>query len=128
NYRFLYPVYPLVCVAASAVIESFPDLVKEKHNPNDNSVIVIIAKVLRPLVLSLILCASHARTFSLVNVRWIDDGFRGLLPLPFNSSLGGTSAAPPYFNNKNKASDLQYVMFLISSSSPLWICYFLYCN
>ncbi|CAN1145873.1 Dol-P-Man:Man(6)GlcNAc(2)-PP-Dol alpha-1,2-mannosyltransferase [Linum perenne] len=152
--RFLYPVYPLVCVAASAVIESFPDLVKEKHNPNDNSVIVIIAKVLRPLVLSLILCASHARTFSLVNayaapmevykvldhyheagtgsvlcvgsewhrfpssffvpdyvgeVRWIDDGFRGLLPLPFNSSLGGTSAAPPYFNNKNKASDLQYL-------------------
>lgn len=42
-------------------------------------------------------------------VRWIDDGFRGLLPLPFNSSLGGTSAAPPYFNNKNKASDEQYV-------------------
>ncbi|CAN1248983.1 hypothetical protein LINPERPRIM_LOCUS6947, partial [Linum perenne] len=115
NYRFLYPVYPLVCVAASAVIESFPDLVKEKHNPNDNSVIVIVYKVL-----------DHYHEVG--EVRWIDDGFRGLLPLPFNSSLGGTSAAPPYFNNKNKASDLQYVMFLISSSSPLWICYFLYCN
>lgn len=46
-------------------------------------------------------------------VRWIDDGFRGLLPLPFNSTLGGTSAAPPYFNNKNKASDEQYVIDLI---------------
>ncbi|CAI0377149.1 unnamed protein product [Linum tenue] len=153
--RFLYPVYPLVCVAASSVIESFPDLVRDKHNPNDNSIIVVIAKVIRPLVLSLILCASHARTFSLINgyaapmevykvldhyheagsgavlcvgsewhrfpssffvpdyvgeVRWIDDGFRGLLPLPFNSSLGGTSAAPSYFNNKNKASAQQYVI------------------
>lgn len=43
-------------------------------------------------------------------VRWIDDGFRGLLPFPFNSSMGGTSAAPPYFNNKNKAVQEQYVM------------------
>lgn len=43
-------------------------------------------------------------------VRWIDDGFRGLLPFPFNSTLGGTAAAPPYFNNKNKASDDQYVL------------------
>lgn len=43
-------------------------------------------------------------------VRWIDDGFRGLLPLPFNSTLGGTAAAPPYFNNENKASNEQYVI------------------
>ena len=42
-------------------------------------------------------------------VRWIDDGFRGLLPFPFNSTLG-TAAAPPYFNNQNKASDEQYVL------------------
>lgn len=43
-------------------------------------------------------------------VRWIDDGFRGLLPLPFNSTLGGTSAAPAYFNDKNQASDQQFVI------------------
>ncbi|KAG0503565.1 hypothetical protein HPP92_003637 [Vanilla planifolia] len=42
-------------------------------------------------------------------VRWIDDGFRGLLPFPFNSSMGGTAASPSYFNNKNKASDLQFL-------------------
>jgi len=42
-------------------------------------------------------------------VRWIDDGFRGLLPFPFNSTLGGTASAPPYFNNKNMASSEQYV-------------------
>lgn len=42
-------------------------------------------------------------------VRWIDDGFRGLLPFPFNSTLGGTAASPPYFNNKNQASEEQYV-------------------
>ncbi|XP_023535248.1 dol-P-Man:Man(6)GlcNAc(2)-PP-Dol alpha-1,2-mannosyltransferase-like [Cucurbita pepo subsp. pepo] len=152
--RFLYPIYPLICVAASAVIECFPDFFRDKYNPHDNSVLVVIAKVLRPLALGLILCASHARTFSLINgysaplevykvlshhedvgtgsticvgsewhrfpssffvpdyvqeVRWIDDGFRGLLPFPFNSTLGGTAAAPPYFNNKNKASDKQYL-------------------
>ncbi|XVF18666.1 hypothetical protein REPUB_Repub11eG0042500 [Reevesia pubescens] len=155
--RFLYPIYPLVSVAASAVIESFPDLFRDKYNPYDNSIIVMIAKILRPVALSLILCASHARTFSLINgyaaplevykilehhddagngsvlcvgsewhrfpssffvpnyvgeVRWIDDGFRGLLPFPFNATLGGTSAAPPYFNNKNKASDEQYLQDL----------------
>ncbi|XP_016437319.2 alpha-1,2-mannosyltransferase ALG9 [Nicotiana tabacum] len=152
--RFLYPIYPLICVAASAVIESFPDLFRDKYNPNDTSVLVMIAKFLRPLALGLILCSSHARTFSLINgysapieiykhldyyddagtgsvlcigsewhrfpssffipdyvgqVRWLDDGFTGLLPIPFNSSLGGTSAAPSYFNNKNKASEEQYL-------------------
>ncbi|KAM5586234.1 dol-P-Man:Man(6)GlcNAc(2)-PP-Dol alpha-1,2-mannosyltransferase [Rosa sericea] len=152
--RFLYPIYPLICVAASAVIESFPDVFRSKYNPHDNSILVVAAKILRPVVLSLILCASHARTFSLINgysapieiykllehhedagpgsvlcvgsewhrfpssffvpdyvgeVRWIDDGFRGLLPFPFNSTLGGTAAAPPYLNNKNKASDEQYL-------------------
>lgn len=43
-------------------------------------------------------------------VCWIDDGFRGLLPFPFNTTLGGTKAAPPYFNNKNKAAEGQYVI------------------
>ncbi|KAH9723040.1 Dol-P-Man:Man(6)GlcNAc(2)-PP-Dol alpha-1,2-mannosyltransferase [Citrus sinensis] len=152
--RFLYPIYPLICVAASAVIESFPDIFRDKYDPNANFVMVTTAKVLRPFVLGLILCASHSRTFSLVNgyaapievykilqhhddagpgsvvcvgsewhrypssffipnyvgeVRWLDDGFRGLLPLPFNSTLGGTSAAPSYFNNENKASDQQFL-------------------
>ncbi|KAH9778964.1 Dol-P-Man:Man(6)GlcNAc(2)-PP-Dol alpha-1,2-mannosyltransferase [Citrus sinensis] len=151
---FLYPIYPLICVAASAVIESFPDIFRDKYDPNANFVMVTTAKVLRPFVLGLILCASHSRTFSLVNgyaapievykilqhhddagpgsvvcvgsewhrypssffipnyigeVRWLDDGFRGLLPLPFNSTVGGTSAAPSYFNNKNKASDQQFL-------------------
>ncbi|KAL0406737.1 UNVERIFIED_CONTAM: Dol-P-Man:Man(6)GlcNAc(2)-PP-Dol alpha-1,2-mannosyltransferase [Sesamum latifolium] len=151
--RFLYPIYPLICVAASAVIERIPDLFRDKYNPNGSSLLVVIAKALRPLVLGIILCASHSRTFSLINgysapleiykhlehhddagegsvlcvgsewhrfpssflvpeyvgeVRWIDDGFRGLLPFPFNTTLGGTSAAPSYFNNKNQASDQQY--------------------
>ncbi|KAF8024155.1 hypothetical protein BT93_F1370 [Corymbia citriodora subsp. variegata] len=154
--RFLYPIYPLVCVAASAVIDSFPDLFRDKYSPRD-SLIVSVSKCIRPAILGLILCASHARTFSLIHgysapveiykllehhedagmgsvlcvgsewhrfpssffvppfiseVRWIDDGFRGLLPLPFNSTLGGTAAAPPYFNNKNKASDQQYLQDL----------------
>ena len=95
NCRFLYPIYPLVCVAASAVIESFPDLFQDKYNPNDKSLMVMvslskvpmqfliyinenswstsccvhtqISKFLRPVVLSLILCVSHARTFSLIH-------------------------------------------------------------
>ncbi|BBG96194.1 Alg9-like mannosyltransferase family [Prunus dulcis] len=152
--RFLYPIYPLICVAASAVIESFPDVFRSDYDSQGNSPTVMTAKILRPVVLGLILCASHARTFSVINgysaplevyklledhdnagtgsvlcvgsewhrfpssffvpdyvgeVRWIDDGFRGLLPFPFNSTLGGTAAAPPYLNDKNKASNDQYL-------------------
>ncbi|KAL5550089.1 hypothetical protein UlMin_000265 [Ulmus minor] len=159
--RFLYPIYPLICIAASAVIESSPDIFRDKYNPRDNSIMVWISTILRPVILGLILCASHARTFSLINgysapleiykllehhddvgtgsvlcvgsewhrypssffvptyigeVRWIDDGFRGLLPFPFNSTLGGTAAAPPYFNNQNKASDEQYLRDLDACS------------
>uniref|UniRef100_A0A803LVR9 Mannosyltransferase n=1 Tax=Chenopodium quinoa TaxID=63459 RepID=A0A803LVR9_CHEQI len=154
---FLYPIYPLICVAASAFIESMPNFFRDKYNPNDSSALVMIAKFVRPLILGFILCVSHSRTFSLIHgysapleiykhlqyhedagygstlcvgsewhrfpssffipdyvaqVRWIDDGFRGLLPFPFNSTLGGTSAAPSYFNNKNKASDKQYLQDL----------------
>ncbi|OAY84123.1 Dol-P-Man:Man(6)GlcNAc(2)-PP-Dol alpha-1,2-mannosyltransferase [Ananas comosus] len=151
--RFLYPIYPLICIAATAVIDSFPDLFRDQF-ATDESLIVKIAKGFRPLFLGLILCASHSRTFSILNgysaplqiykhlehheeigtgsllcvgsewhrypssffvpsdireVRWIDDGFRGLLPFPFNTTLGGTKAAPPYFNNKNKAAEGQYL-------------------
>lgn len=42
-------------------------------------------------------------------VQWLDDGFKGLLPIPFNSSIGGTAAAPSYFNKLNKASAEQYI-------------------
>lgn len=42
-------------------------------------------------------------------VQWLDDGFKGLLPLPFNSSIGGTAAAPSYFNKLNQASAEQYM-------------------
>ncbi|XP_072999408.1 alpha-1,2-mannosyltransferase ALG9 [Typha latifolia] len=151
--RFLYPIYPLICVAATAVIDSFPDFFRDKYAVEDG-ILVKIAKGLRPLFLGLILCASHSRTFSIINgysapmqiykhlehhedagtgsilcvgsewhrypssffipsyvseVRWVDDGFRGLLPFPFNATLGGTTAAPPYFNNKNKASEEQFL-------------------
>ncbi|XP_042419100.1 dol-P-Man:Man(6)GlcNAc(2)-PP-Dol alpha-1,2-mannosyltransferase-like [Zingiber officinale] len=151
--RFLYPIYPLICIAATAVIDSFPDLFRDKYAVED-STLVMIAKGVRPVFLGLILCASHSRTFSILNgysapleiykhldhhdvvgnetvlcvgsewhrypssffvpsyikeVRWIDEGFRGLLPFPFNSSLGGMAAAPPYFNDKNKASSDQYL-------------------
>ncbi|KMT13175.1 hypothetical protein BVRB_4g085810 [Beta vulgaris subsp. vulgaris] len=155
--RFLYPIYPLICVAASAFIESVPDFFRDRFDPNDKSLLVLIAKFLRPAILGFILCVSHSRTFSVIHgysapleiykhlqyhedaghgstlcvgsewhrfpssffipdyvaqVHWIDDGFRGLLPFPFNATLGGTSAAPSYFNNKNKASDKQYLQDL----------------
>ncbi|KAI5605355.1 hypothetical protein BDE02_01G346100 [Populus trichocarpa] len=65
--RFLYPINPFVCVAASAVIGSFPDLFQDKYNPQDSSWLVLIAKFVRPVVLGLILSASQAHTFSLIN-------------------------------------------------------------
>ncbi|PKA51648.1 Dol-P-Man:Man(6)GlcNAc(2)-PP-Dol alpha-1,2-mannosyltransferase [Apostasia shenzhenica] len=151
--RFLYPIYTLICVAASAVIDTFPDIFRDRFSIEE-SFLVKVAKVLRPVFLGLILSASHSRTFSLLHgysaplviykhlehhedakpgstlcvgsewhrypstffipsyvkeVRWIDDGFRGLLPFPFNSTLGGTAAAPTYFNSRNKASDIQFL-------------------
>lgn len=42
-------------------------------------------------------------------VAWLDDGFEGLLPRPFDPSLGGTTSAPHYFNSKNKVSHDQFV-------------------
>jgi hypothetical protein len=50
------------------------------------------------------------------HVAWLDDGFAGLLPRPFDPTLGGTTAAPPYFNSKNKASPDQFVSTDISTS------------
>lgn len=41
--RFLYPIYPLICVAASAVIESFPDFFRDKYNPNANYLLVTVS-------------------------------------------------------------------------------------
>ncbi|XBI63117.1 hypothetical protein VPH35_043602 [Triticum aestivum] len=164
--RFLYPIYPLICVAAASVIDSFPYFFHDKY-ANEQSIFEKIAKGLRPLILGFILCTSHSRTFSMLNgygaplqiyrhleyhedtgpgsilcvgsewhrypssffvpsyiseVRWIDDGFRGLLPFPFNETLGGTTAAPSYFNTKNKASDKQYVLpFPRSSTTHLFL-------
>jgi len=42
-------------------------------------------------------------------VAWLDDGFEGLLPRPFDPSLGGTTSAPHYFNSKNKVSHDQFL-------------------
>lgn len=41
--RFLYPIYPLICLAASAVIESIPDLFRDKYDPYNNSIIVKVS-------------------------------------------------------------------------------------
>nr|CAD1839894.1 unnamed protein product [Ananas comosus var. bracteatus] len=112
--RFLYPIYPLICIAATAVIDSFPDLFRDQF-ATDESLIVKIAKGFRPLFLGFILCASHSRTFSVLN------GYSA--PLQIYKHLehheeigtgsllcvGSTKAAPPYFNNKNKAAEGQYL-------------------
>lgn len=155
--RFLYPIYPLICLAAASVIERFPDLVQRFQAVYEESILVQVAKVLRPLTLGIILAICHSRTNALLygysapmdvykhlaglrnvpnesvlcvgsewhrfpssfflhanvsEVQWINDGFRGLLPIPFNETLGGTASAPSYFNNRNKASDKQYLVDL----------------
>ncbi|XP_024534975.1 dol-P-Man:Man(6)GlcNAc(2)-PP-Dol alpha-1,2-mannosyltransferase-like [Selaginella moellendorffii] len=145
--RFLYPIYPLICVAAAASIERIPGLV-----PRKMSFVHGLFTKLRPLLLSFILVASYSRTTSLLQgysapmqiythlptnptenstvcigsewhrfpssfflpsakyqVRWLDDGFRGLMPFPFDSRLGGTKAAPDYFNRHNNASPKQFL-------------------
>ncbi|XP_042407817.1 dol-P-Man:Man(6)GlcNAc(2)-PP-Dol alpha-1,2-mannosyltransferase-like isoform X2 [Zingiber officinale] len=59
EYRFLYPIYPLICIAATVDIDSFPGLFRDKYAVED-SLIVMIAKGLRPIFLGIILCASHS--------------------------------------------------------------------
>lgn len=39
--RFLYPIYPLICVAAAAVIESFPDLFQDKYAVDDSIIVKV---------------------------------------------------------------------------------------
>lgn len=154
--RFLYPVYPLICLAAAAAVEIVPELVPKKLQKSDDSVFLMAAKILRPLIMGAILALSYSRTTSLLNgysaplkvysylpssvgqsaaheemlvcvgnewhrfpssfflpspmyqVQWLDDGFQGLLPLPFDSSAGGTAAAPAHFNKLNQASLAQF--------------------
>ncbi|KAJ7546232.1 hypothetical protein O6H91_08G031300 [Diphasiastrum complanatum] len=154
--RFIYPVYPLICLASAAAIERIPDLVSKVSRAYDpESLLLKLSKLVRPLAMALILVLSYSRTTSLLQgysapmhvyrqlsslentsstgstvcigsewhrfpssfflpsssykVSWVDDGFRGLLPFPFNSTAGGTRVAPAYFNNQNQASSGQFL-------------------
>jgi hypothetical protein len=40
---------------------------------------------------------------------FLDAGFGGLLPFPFDESAGGTRARPGYFNDRNRASPGQFL-------------------
>ncbi|CAI5502779.1 unnamed protein product [Closterium sp. Naga37s-1] len=40
---------------------------------------------------------------------FIDDGFKGLLPIPFDPEQGGTESAPSYFNDRNQATPEQFL-------------------
>jgi alpha-1,2-mannosyltransferase len=40
---------------------------------------------------------------------FVQTGFRGLLPLPFDAQAGGTRHAPPALNDRNEAVAEQYV-------------------
>lgn len=40
---------------------------------------------------------------------FLDEGFGGLLPFPFDDSAGGTRAKPGYFNDRNQASPGQFL-------------------
>lgn len=53
-------------------------------------------------------------------VAWLDDGFEGLLPRPFDPSLGGTTSAPHYFNSKNKVSHDQFVSSALACQYVVW--------
>ncbi|RRT40276.1 hypothetical protein B296_00050725 [Ensete ventricosum] len=75
RYRFLYPIYPLICIAATAVIDSFPDLFRDKYAVEDTLIVqvhlmspvlsfrsVIDRVNIRLLVVYLAACADCKRT------------------------------------------------------------------
>lgn len=39
--RFLYPIYPLICVAAAAVIDSIPDLFRDKYTIDESLLVKV---------------------------------------------------------------------------------------
>lgn len=49
--RFLYPIYPLICVSASAVIENIPELFREKYSSRE-SLLVTVSSSVQCLILS----------------------------------------------------------------------------
>lgn len=44
--RFLYPIYPLICVAAAAVIDTFPDFFHDKYSSEQSIFEKVILKTL----------------------------------------------------------------------------------
>eukprot|EP00850_Spirogloea_muscicola_P002060 SM000008S22149 [mRNA] locus=s8:31301:38281:- [translate_table: standard] len=164
--RFLFVIYPLICVAAAAMIDALPEFVNslQGRHATGGSALHTIAKWMRPVLLSTILVLSYCRTAALLSyynapmlvykhlpsasdsvnsdltvcvgsewhrfplsfflpsaqhrIAFLDDGFRGLLPFPFDQSAGGTAAAPVYINNRNKASPHQFVR-----TSPSLLCF-----
>lgn len=172
--RFLYIIYPILCVAGAAAIEALPDMLplSLKRKAGKPSIFLQVVKWSRPLALTLILLLSYSRTRALltnygapmriyrhlpslspltvdkessssvgtpidknsqkvvcVGSEWhrfpssfflssssyklvfLDDGFRGLLPLPFDfdPSSQGTASSPSHFNNQNKYSSKQFL-------------------
>eukprot|EP00897_Mesotaenium_endlicherianum_P001191 jgi/Mesen1/11072/ME000099S10512 len=155
--RFLYVVYPLICLAAAASIDALPELLPRGLLQKVKG-LERVSRWTRPLVLGLTLVLSLSRIAAILTaysaplrayshipapasekplanetttvcvgsewhrfpssfflpsphhrVAFLDDGFGGLLPFPFDAAAGGTRAAPSHFNNQNKASPLQFV-------------------
>ncbi|KAG6500929.1 hypothetical protein ZIOFF_040791 [Zingiber officinale] len=41
EYRFLYPIYPLICIAATVDIDSFPGLFRDKYAVEDSLIVML---------------------------------------------------------------------------------------
>lgn len=83
--RFLYPIYPLVCVAAAAVIESFPDFFRDKYNPNHNALLIMVSFVWDIALISWIMLITEILTVVYFCFAYVD------------CTISETSGSWPYF-------------------------------
>eukprot|EP00898_Chlorokybus_atmophyticus_P006598 jgi/Chlat1/693/Chrsp104S00018 len=150
--RFMYVVYPLICVAAAGTIIYLIRLLQYWRKALQTESMLYQSARYTAIGVIALLSASRAaaillnygapmavyrhladfpaptnQTLVCVGSEWhrfpssfflpsphhrlvfVSSGFDGLLPFPFNDTLGGTRAAPGYFNNQNKAHSHQFV-------------------
>lgn len=147
--RFLYPIYPLICVSASAVIENIPELFREKYSSRESLLVTVssniqylclwfipfyklkriklyntlilfnmqITKYLRPVILGFILCASHSRTFSLINGYSAPLEVYKLLEHHDDAGLGMSISNRTLFDHYNANTSEYHILLLLQDSN-----------
>ncbi|KAG7163517.1 Alpha-1-2-mannosyltransferase ALG9-like [Homarus americanus] len=110
--RFLFPVYPLVCLAGTitiayhAPLETFMELNRlaaEEGFPSDRPINVCMGKEWHRFPSSFFLPGLNW------NLHFIESEFRGQLPKPYSQEANGTNIIPDNMNDSNEEERSRYI-------------------